>query len=63
MKDYRWGIFLAERNAHRQIGFGEHKGEPAWQNWIFTRPNASGDDGALKKYGTGQRARFDPTRV
>jgi benzoyl-CoA-dihydrodiol lyase len=35
----------------------------AWQNWIFTRPNASGDDGALKKYGTGQRARFDPKRV
>jgi benzoyl-CoA-dihydrodiol lyase len=35
----------------------------AWQNWIFTRPNASGEDGALRKYGTGQRARFDPTRV
>jgi benzoyl-CoA 2,3-dioxygenase component B len=31
MKDYRWGIFLAERNRDRQIGFGEHKGEPAWQ--------------------------------
>ncbi len=31
MKDYRWGIFLAERNADRMIGFGEHKGEPAWQ--------------------------------
>jgi benzoyl-CoA-dihydrodiol lyase len=35
----------------------------AWQNWIFTRPNASGEDGALRKYGTGQRARFDPKRV
>jgi benzoyl-CoA 2,3-dioxygenase component B len=31
MKDYRWGIFLAERKGDRQIAFGEHKGEPAWQ--------------------------------
>ena len=31
MKDYRWGIFLAERDKDRQVGFGEHKGEPAWQ--------------------------------
>jgi benzoyl-CoA 2,3-dioxygenase component B len=31
MKDYRWGIFLAERDAERRIAFGEHKGEPAWQ--------------------------------
>ncbi|MGI8666298.1 MAG: benzoyl-CoA 2,3-epoxidase subunit BoxB [Jatrophihabitans sp.] len=31
MKDYRWGIFLAERDAGRQIAFGQHKGEPAWQ--------------------------------
>jgi benzoyl-CoA 2,3-dioxygenase component B len=30
MKDYRWGIFLAEREPGRMIGFGEHKGEPAW---------------------------------
>jgi benzoyl-CoA-dihydrodiol lyase len=35
----------------------------AWQNWIFTRPNASGPDGALQKYGTGQRASFDRRRV
>jgi benzoyl-CoA-dihydrodiol lyase len=35
----------------------------AWQNWIFTRPGASGPDGALSKYGTGQRATFDPERV
>jgi benzoyl-CoA-dihydrodiol lyase len=35
----------------------------AWQNWIFTRPNAVGPDGALKVYGTGQRARFDRERV
>jgi benzoyl-CoA 2,3-dioxygenase component B len=30
MRDYRWGIFLAERAPGRMIGFGEHKGEPAW---------------------------------
>jgi benzoyl-CoA 2,3-dioxygenase component B len=30
MREYRWGIFLAEREADRRIGFGEHKGEPAW---------------------------------
>ena len=35
----------------------------AWQNWIFNRPNASGPDGALRKYGTGQRADFDRKRV
>ena len=31
MQDYRWGIFLAERDPDRRIGFGEHQGEPAWQ--------------------------------
>jgi benzoyl-CoA 2,3-dioxygenase component B len=31
MRDYRWGIFLAERDADRRIAFGAHKGEPAWQ--------------------------------
>jgi benzoyl-CoA-dihydrodiol lyase len=35
----------------------------AWQNWIFTRPNAAGPDGALRRYGTGQRADFDRKRV
>jgi len=35
----------------------------AWQNWILTRPNASGPDGALRKYGTGQRASFDRRRT
>jgi benzoyl-CoA-dihydrodiol lyase len=34
-----------------------------WQNWIFNRPNASGPDGALRKFGTGQRADFDRRRV
>jgi benzoyl-CoA 2,3-dioxygenase component B len=31
MRDYRWGIFLAEREADRRVGFGQHKGEPVWQ--------------------------------
>ncbi|MGW4520475.1 2,3-epoxybenzoyl-CoA dihydrolase [Amycolatopsis sp. NPDC004378] len=35
----------------------------AWQNWIFTRPNAAGPDGALRRYGTGQKAVFDRKRV
>jgi benzoyl-CoA-dihydrodiol lyase len=35
----------------------------AWQNWIFQRPNAVGEDGALRRYGTGQKPRFDMTRV
>jgi benzoyl-CoA-dihydrodiol lyase len=35
----------------------------AWQNWIFLRPNASGPQGALRRYGTGQRAEFDRKRV
>ncbi|NVN88527.1 MAG: benzoyl-CoA-dihydrodiol lyase [Rhodopseudomonas sp.] len=35
----------------------------AWQNWIFQRPNAVGEAGALKRYGTGQKAQFDMTRV
>jgi benzoyl-CoA-dihydrodiol lyase len=35
----------------------------AWQNWIFQRPNAIGEDGALKRYGTGQKPVFDPRRV
>jgi benzoyl-CoA-dihydrodiol lyase len=35
----------------------------AWQNWIFQRPNAVGENGALQRYGTGERAQFDMTRV
>jgi benzoyl-CoA-dihydrodiol lyase len=35
----------------------------AWQNWIFQRPNAVGDQGALRVYGTGQRGEFDRRRV
>ena len=35
----------------------------AWQNWIFTRPNATGERGALKVYGSGARAQFDWERI
>jgi benzoyl-CoA-dihydrodiol lyase len=35
----------------------------AWQNWIFIRPNAVGEQGALKVYGTGARAKFNWERV
>jgi benzoyl-CoA-dihydrodiol lyase len=35
----------------------------AWQNWIFQRPNAAGTEGALKRYGTGVKANFNPERV
>ncbi len=35
----------------------------AWQNWIFQRPNAVGDKGALKVYGKGEKATFDWNRV
>ena len=35
----------------------------AWQNWIFIRPNAVGEGGALKLFGTGRRAEFDKKRV
>ncbi len=31
MPDYRWGIFLADREEDRRIGFGIHKGQPVWQ--------------------------------
>jgi benzoyl-CoA-dihydrodiol lyase len=35
----------------------------AWQNWIFLRPNASGAEGALRRYGTGSRPAYDRRRV
>jgi len=35
----------------------------AWQNWIFQRPNAVGDKGALVLYGSGERAQFHKQRV
>jgi benzoyl-CoA-dihydrodiol lyase len=35
----------------------------AWQNWIFQRPNAIGEEGALRRYGTGQKPVFDTKRV
>jgi benzoyl-CoA-dihydrodiol lyase len=35
----------------------------AWQNWVFSRPNAVGENGALKRYGGGSKPRFDWERV
>jgi benzoyl-CoA-dihydrodiol lyase len=35
----------------------------AWQNWIFQRPNAVGPEGALPRYGSGQKPNFDMKRV
>lgn len=35
----------------------------AWQNWVFSRPNAVGDEGALKIFGSGAKAKFDWERV
>ena len=35
----------------------------AWQNWVFQRPNAVGETGALKRYGSGVQPIYDPTRV
>jgi benzoyl-CoA-dihydrodiol lyase len=35
----------------------------AWQNWIFQRPNATGADGALRRFGSGSRAEYDRRRV
>jgi benzoyl-CoA-dihydrodiol lyase len=51
--------FASKENMNTRI-FGRLT---AWQNWIFNRPNAVGEKGALKVYGTGQKAGFDLNRV
>ena len=51
--------FNGKETMHTRI-FGRLS---AWQNWIFQRPNAVGDKGALKVYGKGERAAFDWNRV
>jgi benzoyl-CoA-dihydrodiol lyase len=51
--------FNGEENMFTRI-FGRLT---AWQNWIFQRPNAVGDKGALKVYGKGDKAQFDWNRV
>jgi benzoyl-CoA-dihydrodiol lyase len=35
----------------------------AWQNWVFIRPNATGEQGALKIFGKGSKPKFDWERV
>jgi benzoyl-CoA-dihydrodiol lyase len=51
--------FAQQENMHTRI-FGRLT---AWQNWIFQRPNAVGEKGALKVYGKGDKAQFDMNRV
>ncbi|MFO1216756.1 MAG: 2,3-epoxybenzoyl-CoA dihydrolase [Burkholderiaceae bacterium] len=51
--------FASQENMFTRI-FGRLT---AWQNWIFIRPNAVGDKGALKVYGKGEKAAFDWNRV
>ncbi|MBL8340894.1 MAG: benzoyl-CoA-dihydrodiol lyase [Rubrivivax sp.] len=51
--------FNGKENMHTRV-FGRLT---AWQNWIFQRPNAVGDKGALKVYGKGDKAAFDWNRV
>ena len=63
MPEYRWGIFLADQDPNRTIGFGDNIGQPAWQNWIFIRPNAVGEQGALKLFGSGTKPKFTWERI
>jgi benzoyl-CoA-dihydrodiol lyase len=51
--------FAGPETLHSKI-FGRLS---AWQNWIFQRPNAVGDDGALTLYGTGKKSLFDKRRA
>jgi benzoyl-CoA-dihydrodiol lyase len=51
--------FASKENMNTRI-FGRLT---AWQNWIFNRPNAVGPKGALKVYGSGEKAGFDLNRV
>jgi benzoyl-CoA-dihydrodiol lyase len=51
--------FNGKENMHTRV-FGRLT---AWQNWIFQRPNAVGEKGALKVYGKGDKAQFDWNRV
>jgi benzoyl-CoA-dihydrodiol lyase len=51
--------FAGEESMHTKI-FARLT---AWQNWIFSRPNAVGDKGALKLFGTGTKPQFNRERV
>jgi len=51
--------FTGPETMHTRI-FGRLS---AWQNWVFQRPNAVGDAGALKRFGSGARASFDWERI
>src|ERR1700743_3311278 len=58
MRDYRWGIFLAERDRARAFGFGEHKGEPVWQKV----PGESRAEVALLLHARGFRVTLEQQR-
>ncbi len=51
--------FAGQETMHSKI-FGRLS---AWQNWVFQRPNAVGNDGALTLYGTGKKSRFNKQRA
>lgn len=51
---------FSERESMESRIFGRLS---AWQNWIFNRPNAVGEQGALKVYGKGEQPAFDLKRV
>jgi benzoyl-CoA-dihydrodiol lyase len=51
--------FAGAETPHAKI-FGRLS---AWQNWVFNRPNATGDAGALKLYGSGSKPQFDVERI
>ena len=60
---------LSGMEANLRFGAGETRESrifgrlSAWQNWIFIRPNATGEAGALKVFGTGNKARFNWERI
>jgi benzoyl-CoA-dihydrodiol lyase len=60
---------LTGMEANLRFGLPENQGTrvfgrlSAWQNWIFIRPNATGQNGALKVYGSGAQPKFDWERV
>jgi benzoyl-CoA-dihydrodiol lyase len=51
--------FGGDESLHSKI-FGRLT---AWQNWVFSRPNAVGDEGALKVFGSGKKPKFNKERI
>ena len=55
MPEYRWGIFLQPRDADRQVNFGVHKGQPAWQEVPGEYRSTLRGDCDAGRYGAGVR--------